>query len=172
MQYTISLDSFALWVTAIVCMVFVGVSLWNIRSIFSKANDKVTKLIHAVVLIVLLGPLVYSYLYHPQKYVIGNFDVFIKRPIGDVVIHVKDIREMRLVNSTEMDGTIRTFGVGGLFGYFGKYHNPKIGDFTMYASRQDKLVIIYTKDGSAVIITPDDPGFPDRLKMKMNDVLY
>ena len=170
MQYTASLDTYALWLTAIICIVFIGIGLWNIQSVFSKNNDRVTKLIHVLVLLTLLGPLVYSYLYRPEKYALGNFDLYVKRPIGDVVIHVKDIYEIRPSADSERNGTVRTFGVGGLFGYFGKYNNPKIGSFTMYATRQKKLVLIYTKEGDRFILSPDDEGFADRIKMKMDDL--
>jgi hypothetical protein len=171
MQYPASLDTLALWTTIIVCTIFSGIGIWNLKSIFSKANNKGVRIAHVLTFLLLIMPPVYSYLYHPQKYVLGNFDLFIKRPIGDVIIHVKDIREMRPVMDYEMKGTIRTFGVGGLFGYFGNYHNAKIGSFTMYGSQRNYWVIIYTKQGDVIMLTPDDPiAFIDRVKMKMDDL--
>jgi hypothetical protein len=57
-----------------------------------------------------------------------------------------------------MRGTIRTFGVGGLFGYFGKFHTPNIGHITFYATQRVNKVLIVTKQGKKIILTPDDIG--------------
>lgn len=170
MQYSASLDTLALLITIGFFITFCAIAYWNIKSIRSKTNDKITKIIHLLVLIVLIVPLVYTYMYHPKKYVLGNFDFYIKRPVADIVIHVKDIHEIRNLVDSEMNGAIRTFGVGGLFGYFGNYHSPKLGDFKMYATRKKKLVIIYTRQGDTFVVSPDDPGFVDRITMKMNDL--
>lgn len=54
--------------------------------------------------------------------------------------------------------SIRTFGVGGLFGYFGKFANAKLGNMTWYATRRDKTVLIKTAGNKKIILTPDDPN--------------
>ncbi len=56
-----------------------------------------------------------------------------------------------------MKWTIRTFGVGGLFGYYGEFVNWKLGNMTWYATRRDKTVLIETVDDKKLIVTPDEP---------------
>ena len=62
----------------------------------------------------------------------------------------------REISNNDMGLTIRTFGVGGLFGYFGKFFNSKIGRLTMYGTRRNNTVLIET-DNKKIILTPDDP---------------
>ncbi len=51
-------------------------------------------------------------------------------------------------------GAVRTFGNGGLFGYYGWYY--KKGPFRLYATRTDRLVQVGI-DGKRIVVSPDDP---------------
>lgn len=55
-----------------------------------------------------------------------------------------------------MLGSIRKFGIGGLFGYIGKFSNTILGSYTAYATHTEKTVEINTKQ-TKYIITPDNP---------------
>ena len=168
--YTVSLDGYAKGVTAAVIIMSAGLGLWSIRGLLRGKGDRLTMLLHGFVIVVLAATLLVSYSYHPQKYELGNFDLVIDRPAGNIVIPVKDILEIRKVTDAEMEGTVRTFGVGGLFGYFGSYHNQHLGSMQWYATRRKNLILIRTTQGNAYILSPDDDGFKDRIVMKMHDL--
>ena len=51
----------------------------------------------------------------------------------------------------------RTFGVGGLYGYYGKFYNRTFGSMTWYATRRDKLVLVKFQNKKKIILTPDEP---------------
>lgn len=53
-------------------------------------------------------------------------------------------------------GVSRTFGVGGLFGYYGRFHSRGLGAFRLYATRQRPTVLVRTARG-ALVLTPDEP---------------
>lgn len=55
-----------------------------------------------------------------------------------------------------MMGSIRTFGIGGVFGYIGKFRNSILGHYTAYATNTEKTVEVES-NGIKYIITPDDP---------------
>ncbi len=99
----------------------------------------------------------YSFLYHPKDYKVTRVELIIKRQCADVHIRMRDILDCRALTDADMNGTIRTFGVGGLFGYFGHYHNSMIGDMTFYATRQTGLVLVHVANGEALILSPDQP---------------
>ncbi len=67
------------------------------------------------------------------------------------------IMDARRVAKAEMNDLHRTFGVGGLFGYSGHYHNETIGDMTFYATQNKNWVLVHTIKGESIILTPDDP---------------
>lgn len=169
MQYYATLDSSAVWFTIellVALLLICFLNIWRLK----RTRNTFARIFYGFATLVIVAVIVGSYLYHPQKYVLGNFDFYIKRPVKDIVIRVKDINEIRNLDDAELDGATRTMGVDGFFGYFGSYNSPKLGDFTMYATRTKKLVVIYTRKGDAYIISPDDPGFVERMKAKMEDL--
>ena len=57
-----------------------------------------------------------------------------------------------------MPRSIRVFGVGGLFGYFGLFRNSRYGTMIWYATRRDQFVVIERSNGKTIVLTPDDPN--------------
>jgi hypothetical protein len=168
--YTASLDTPAKVITTVTILLMLLLCYWSIYSI-RKANGKKSVIImHSILILIFVSTVLGCYLYGPKKYVVGNFDIAISRPIGDVIIHVKDITEIRVLKDYEMDGTTRTFGVGGLFGWFGSFYNRNIGDMKMYATNQNNMVIIHTRQGEIIVISPDDKDFVGRIIAKMQDL--
>ena len=56
-------------------------------------------------------------------------------------------------------GSIRTFGIGGLFGFIGRFRNSMLGNYRAYATDSDHTVVLRFRDAT-VVVTPDDPvGF-------------
>jgi hypothetical protein len=168
--YTASLDTFAKVLTISTIIFMVGLSIWIIRQLRKSKVGKVFKFVYYFIVLLQFVILLVAFLYSPRNYILGNFDIAIDRPIGRITIQVKDILEIRPLQEDEMEGTVRTFGVGGLFGYFGSYHNQHIGDFKMYATRQTGLVIMHTAQGEAIVISPDDKDFVARIIAKRNDL--
>ena len=54
------------------------------------------------------------------------------------------------------DGSVRTFGVGGLFGYFGRFRSPRFGPYQLYATRRAPSVQLRARGGTYVL-SPDAP---------------
>jgi len=106
-------------------------------------------------------------MFRTQKYVVNNNELIIKRPVKERKIQISDIQEIRLINPGEMFGTIRTFGVGGLFGYYGLFYNRTFGSMTLYTTQRKNRVIIKTKSNSKIVISPDDLSLVDFVKSKL-----
>lgn len=88
---------------------------------------------------------------------------FVAILFGKVSIKLEDINQVRTLTDNEMQGTVRTFGVDGLFGYFGKYHTPGIGHTTFYATQQKNKILIVTNNDNKIVITPDDISLANKL---------
>jgi len=72
----------------------------------------------------------------------------------------KDI-DLSEINTVEikpyaMTGSVRTFGIGGLFGYVGYFRNSILKGYKAYVTHRDKTVVITTEE-EQVVISPDDP---------------
>jgi hypothetical protein len=106
---------------------------------------------------VLLSVLVVSFLISVSSYTIETDNITINRRIGNIVINKSDIQSIKLLSKDDLKWTIRTFGVGGLFGYYGKFSNRKIGSMTWYVTHRNKTILITTTAGKKILISPDEP---------------
>ncbi len=55
-----------------------------------------------------------------------------------------------------MSGSIRTFGIGGLFGFTGHFRNSLLGPYRAYATDPKKSVVIKYGDRT-IVVTPNEP---------------
>lgn len=56
-----------------------------------------------------------------------------------------------------MMGSIRIFGVEGLFGFIGYFRNSILGSYHAYATNK-KHAVVLNFDGTEVVITPEKPS--------------
>lgn len=98
-----------------------------------------------------------TFFFRPIEYDVTNDKLVIHRTISDVIINRQDIKRVFPISKDQMKWTVRTFGIGGLFGYYGQFVNSKFGDMTWYATRRDRTVLIETFDDKKLIVTPDEP---------------
>jgi hypothetical protein len=68
---------------------------------------------------------------------------------------LSEVEQVGLLPPGWLSGALRTFGNGGLFGYYGWFY--KKGAFRLFATRSDRLVEARI-GGKRVVFTPDDPA--------------
>lgn len=53
-------------------------------------------------------------------------------------------------------GSLRTMGIGGLFGFVGHFHNEILGSYKAYATNElNTVVMVFGSE--TIVVTPDDP---------------
>jgi hypothetical protein len=152
MVYKASLDKIAKGVTIGVTVLLIFIIVIGSGVLTGKTDLIETITVFVLMLLVFIPVL----LYRPKGYEIDPEAIIIKRDVKDLRIEKKDIEFIRPLEREEMRGTIRTFAVGGIFGYFGKYLNSQLGGFIMYATNMNNLILIATKTGKKFVISPDD----------------
>src|SRR5581483_11609150 len=157
MEFAASLDTYAKVTTTGVFILFAGIALWNVRAMRKAKGDKVYMIMGIVVLAVLAFTIAMSFIYSTKGYETKGKSIIIKNRNKEVALKWNDVADVRVVAAEDMKGTSRTFGIGGLFGYSGHYHNAAIGDMTFYATQNKNWVLMHTTSGEAIIVTPDDP---------------
>ena len=65
---------------------------------------------------------------------------------------LKDIQ----VSPNAMVGSIRTWGIGGLFGYIGYFKNSALGNYRAYATDSENTVVMEFNN-ETVVVSPDRP---------------
>ena len=141
MMYKASLDKTAIIITNLATLLFGALIIFNF--ILPLA-------------IFLLITYLMCLLLKPLSYEITADKLIIRRLIKSVHINRSDIVSLKLIDKSAISGSIRTFGVGGLFGWFGKFANNQLGSMTWYLTRRDKLVLIIKKDSKKILISPDE----------------
>jgi hypothetical protein len=144
---------FALWIG------FMGWLLWEIHaSDYSKEM-----IIELIVLNVIMLPLmIVCEGLAPQRLEIYEKKLVILRRYKSVVIHADEVLSIDRLPKNALRGAVRTWGVGGFFGYFGHYYNGLIGAFKLYATSSDNLYQIRLANGKKIVISCSEPELLDK----------
>ena len=151
MKYKTSLDNLAKTVTIGVTILFIIIIYGQYSLITDEGKSLPIYLAIAFLLIYII-----TFSLRPISYNCSKDYIVIHRLITDVKIDRKEIKSVELIDKEILRQSFRTFGVGGLFGYFGKFYNSKVGKMTWYATRRYKAILVVTKENKNIIITPDD----------------
>jgi Bacterial PH domain len=152
MTYKSSLDNLAKGITIGVTLLFafIVVGQYSIIKDAGRADPIYTTT--GVLLIYFI-----AFAFRPIHYEVTSDKLIIRRLFADIRIDRAQIKSVELLNKDSIGWTIRTFGVGGLFGYFGRFSSSKLGSMTWYATRKDKTVLVRTISNEKIVLTPDEP---------------
>jgi hypothetical protein len=153
MTYKTSLDNLAKGITIGVTILF-AIIIVGQYSIIKDAGRAVP--IYTTVALLLIYFIAFAF--RPINYNLTNDKLIIHRLFMDVKIDRANIKSVELIDKEKIGWSLRTFGVGGLFGYFGNFANIKMGRMTWYATRKDRTVMVLTSNNKKIILTPDDPA--------------
>lgn len=117
-------------------------------------------------LILFIMPIIY--LWHVKHYVLDTDRLIIKRPISDKVILFSEIAQVFLPDQKEFIRTIRIFGVGGIFGFYGKFYNTHFGSMTWYVTQNKNRILIELKTGKKIVISPNDVELCEAIKSNLS----
>lgn len=147
-----------------VVILFVAESVVLTTVLFSKTGDDAPMIFRVLIVMVPWFILMIAYLFSVMGLSINGQHLCIERPIGIKKYSIKEIAEATPIDKREMKGTIRGFGNGGIFGYYGKFFNSKFGSMTWYVTRRDRLILLRMIDNSVILISPDDLTLAEQLK--------
>jgi Bacterial PH domain len=152
MTYKTSLDNLAKGVTLGVTILFFVIIAGQYSS---SAPEGKSPFIFSTLLLSLiyLG----TFLFRPIRYSITDEKLIIHRPLLDIKIDRTTIEKVEKLENDQLSCAVRIFGVGGLFGYWGKFSNSKIGSMTWYATRRSNAVLVTTIYNKKIVLTPNEP---------------
>jgi hypothetical protein len=102
--------------------------------------------------------IVITYGFSPKGYAFEDRKLVIYRPFQNKFYATEDILNVSFVDRKELKNSLRVFGVGGLFGYFGLFRNSHYGTMIWYATRRDQFVVIERSNGKTIVLSPNDPN--------------
>jgi len=152
MTYKASLDKTAMIITMAISIGFAVII--GGQFILIKDGDLAIP-IYTIIACLLIYFLAFAF--RPINYTVTRDEIIVRRPLLNVHLKRIDIKSVALIEKNKIKGSIRTFGVAGLFGYYGNFANFSIGRMTWYATRKDNPVLIETMNNKKFIFTPNDP---------------
>jgi len=158
-NYKASLDTFSKTITGFVFLMALGGI-----SIMASIQPWYSGLAITVVPLIVLAA---TYPYSVKSYQIAGDTLIIKRAFQrlDKEIPLSEIESVTIPDKSGFNWTIRTFGDGGLFGYYGLFANPKLGSFRAYATRRsNRILLVLKSQKEKIVLSPDDVGMADVLQ--------
>src|SRR4051794_22853760 len=152
MVFKTSLDKTAKVITILITLLFAVIIGAQFVIVYDSGYYR--PLIISVILLLLYC---LAFVFHPTAYKVTKDSLIICRPIKNLQIKKIGIRNVAAIDEKEISNAIRTFGVGGVFGYYGCFANYHLGSMTWYATRKDKAVLITTNDNKKIVLTPNEP---------------
>ena len=163
MKFTASLDGLAKGITLGVSLLFLFIIVSPFLFLQPAGRGLEVILIPFFLFVISVG----VFIFRPISYTITDQDVIINRLLKSVIINRKDIQNVEILDKDFAKRTVRTFGVGGMWGYFGKFIHDIVGAMTWYVTRRDKMVLLRLLDGRRVVLSPDDlEGFVNNFEIK------
>ena len=152
MTYKTSLDNLAKVVTIVITILFAAIIVGQ----FSLINDNGKSV---PIFTTILLSLIYfgTFSFRPISYKLTDNKLIVHRPLSDIKIDRTEIKSVEQLDKAKLSWAVRIFGVGGLFGYWGKFSNTKIGSMTWYATRRNNAVLVTTIHNKKIILTPNEP---------------
>ena len=102
-----------------------------------------------------------AWMLHPTSYEITNDSLVIHRPISAMKISLASIKN---IEHTEPGYSMRLFGSGGLFGYYGLFSSKKHGTHHRYTGNNKNLILIATEKKKYLLSIHDELFFNELIK--------
>jgi hypothetical protein len=148
------MDKLTKGITLAVTLLFVTVMITVQLSLNHEPRGELVVISTAVFLLFVYMT---AYIYRPLNYELNGEALIINRPLKRVIIPRQDIEYVEPMDDDAMKGTIRLFGVGGFFGYYGVFVNSRQGRMTWYATRKNNMILVKTRSNEKIVLTPDEP---------------
>lgn len=91
-----------------------------------------------------------------RGYSVEDGVLIIRTPFGNVRVPLDAAFSVRLASDDDLRGSLRLFGSGGFFGYYGLYRTTSLGRCNWYVTDRSRMVVLKTA-GRTLVLSPADP---------------
>ena len=142
----------AVWIITslyyLLCVAIVGVLVWAI--VQGAVVGGVVGLVIAMPMLIAIA--LYCEGYAPQRLEVSASKITILRRFDSVTILTSTILSIETLDRKQISCITTMGGCGGLYGYFGTYSSRTLGQFRMYTTSMNNLLLVRTADGGKTVI--------------------
>lgn len=135
-------------------LIGVALLLFFVMSLLDEVFDR-KSIMMPIVAIGLFGLLYWVFTERIIGYEVLNEGVKIIKGNDVELIKKELVLDVKPIDYKDLRFSIRTFGIGGVFGFSGSFTNKKFGDMTWNFTRKDNLVMIVTQK-QKFVVSPDN----------------
>lgn len=135
--------------TALFVLVAGGLAAWIASMEAGDAEAMPAPLALVPVLLAAIGALAWALA--PRGFSVQAGRVRVERLLLPVEIPLREIRAVEALPDGALGGSVRVWGAGGVFGYYGRFWSRRLGRYRLYATRTTGLVRLGTAEGSWVL---------------------
>lgn len=103
---------------------------------------------------IIFATIVISYVYAPMSVELSDRSLILYRGFGKRIFKFSEIKDIDIYICNE--AVVRICGIGGLFGYTGRYYTKRMGNFFSYVGDYSQTFFIERKDGKKYLLSCDD----------------
>lgn len=139
-------EALVIGITAFSVLIMGGVALPVLVFVPQRFSSLTVLFLLAVVLV--------TYGLSPRGFSLSPDGLRIHRPFGAHVLPFARIRSARRAQPGELGG-LRTFGSGGMFGFFGWFWSRKMGHYRAYVTHRQDMVLVEAE--RTYLLSPERP---------------
>jgi|GEM_PF-2108245 len=163
MKYKASKDTTVIVMNTIACLIVVVSGYFSIMGLINSQGKLSIVLMHSTILLLMIGIILFAYLFAPRAYSITENYLIIHRPISNKVFSLQSIDDIRQINKNEMKVLIQTLGITSVLGKYSRNYSHHFGNVMFYATKRDNYVLISFNNTKKILITPDELSIIDYL---------
>jgi hypothetical protein len=157
-------NNLVLVITVLSLILLIGFPAYQFYDFIAYSKGKTSNLIISVILIFIP---IFCWLFSVGEYVLESDGLLIKRKIFPIKIKYEEVKKVSRLDFKDIKSSVRIFGNGGLFGFYGIFRNKSIGNYRACFSNFSDMVLIET-DKKKFVISPQNPDiFIDYLKSRV-----
>lgn len=114
--------------------------------------------------------LLIAYLLSPKQYYFEGPNLVIEKVIGKrIIVPLKKIEGYTIIPNFMKLKVARTFGNGGLFGYYGLFSSAEFGNINCQLTKLKNILLIKTDKGNYAVSPAENERFEQELKARMSN---
>jgi len=154
------------WTTALCLLIFSAVLYYMIRD-FILSTAISNKVMDIIIIFIIFDIITFSWLLSVKEYFINRETLVIKRIVLPITVKLADINSIQRVDEKFIKDSLRFFGNGGFFGFYGIFKNSTQGKYHAYFADSSNLILIET-DKKKILISPENADvFLERIRAYM-----
>lgn len=152
-------------VIAIVIVAGIGVPLQGLMN--SRYDTE--RYISLGILLFIILIFVSVFIYAPKRISLSDEGLILYRGLGKVRLPYSEMADIRIYRPSDSVINIRTFGIGGVLGFIGRYYNKEIGHYISYVGDYSQAFLIQMKSGKKYVMSCNNAQeMVEEVRMQMN----